>query len=138
MKILRAVFELPAKQHCQSSPFTPKLTQIGRQCCLASSSKISPRILIFSIAMSADYSFYVKSIFWVYISVLARVSPSFFSVYGPAFAPAFLVHDLIDREMSPLLLLGRTSNRKPEKNKYNKKTEMLREQTKKNNDIVTV
>ena len=32
------------------------------QCCLAGSSKMTPRILIFSIAMCADYSFYVKSI----------------------------------------------------------------------------
>ena len=31
------------------------------QCCLAGSSKTAPRILIFSIAMGADYSFYVKS-----------------------------------------------------------------------------
>ena len=29
---------------------------------LAGSSKMAPRILIFSIAMGADYSFYVKSI----------------------------------------------------------------------------
>ena len=45
-QILGAVLELPAKQHCQFSPF-----------CLASSSKTGPRILIFSIAMGADYSF---------------------------------------------------------------------------------
>ena len=32
------------------------------QCFLAGSSKTAPRILIFSIAMCADYSFYVKSI----------------------------------------------------------------------------
>ena len=61
IKILEAVLELPAKQYCQSSP---------------------PRILIFSFAMGADFSFYVKSIatyapaFSVYNnSVLARVSP---------------------------------------------------------------
>ena len=29
LKILGAVLELPAKQHCQSSPFTSKLGQIG-------------------------------------------------------------------------------------------------------------
>ena len=29
MKILGAVLELPSKQHCQSSPFTSKLGQIG-------------------------------------------------------------------------------------------------------------
>ena len=32
------------------------------QCCLAGSSKTAPRILILSIAMGADYSFYVKFI----------------------------------------------------------------------------
>ena len=30
IKILEAVLELPAKQHCQSSPFTSKLGQIGQ------------------------------------------------------------------------------------------------------------
>jgi hypothetical protein len=57
------------------------------QCCLAGSSKRTPRILIFLIAMGADYSFYVKSIgicaptFFEYIiSVLA-------SVLGENFAP---------------------------------------------------
>ena len=32
------------------------------QCCLAGSSKTAPRILIFSIAMGADHSFYMKTI----------------------------------------------------------------------------
>ena len=32
------------------------------QCCLAGSSKTDPRILIFSIVLGAEYSFYVKSI----------------------------------------------------------------------------
>jgi hypothetical protein len=36
------------------------------QCCLAGSSETAPRILIFSIAMGADYSFEVKNIdIWV-------------------------------------------------------------------------
>ena len=30
MKILGAMLELPAKQECQSSPFTSKLGQIGQ------------------------------------------------------------------------------------------------------------
>jgi hypothetical protein len=30
MKILGAVLELPVKQHCQFSPFTSKLGQIGQ------------------------------------------------------------------------------------------------------------
>jgi hypothetical protein len=29
IKILEAVLELPAKQHCQSSPITPKIDQMG-------------------------------------------------------------------------------------------------------------
>ena len=40
------------------------------QCCLAGSSKTAPRILIFSIAMGADNSFYVKFI--------ATYAPTFF------------------------------------------------------------
>ena len=64
MKILGAVLELPAKEHCQSKPIYLKigLTWPNRQCCLAGSSKMAPRILIFSIAMGADHSFYVKTI----------------------------------------------------------------------------
>jgi hypothetical protein len=95
MKILGAVLELPAKQHCQSSPYT--YLKIGpnwsnQQCCLAGSSKTAPRILIFfSIAMGADlYSFYVKSIatcaltFYGYvISVLASVA--YTSIHGAYF-----------------------------------------------------
>ena len=64
IQILGALLEVSAKQHCQSSPSTSKLGLIGqnRQCCLAGSSKRAPRILIFSIAMGVDYSFYVKTI----------------------------------------------------------------------------
>ena len=57
IKILGALLGLPAKQHCQSSPFAS-----NPQCCLAGSSKWAPRIFIFSIAMGAEYSSYVKSI----------------------------------------------------------------------------
>ena len=55
--------ELPAKQHCQIGPFTKKIGQNGLnwQCGLAGSSKTAPRILIFSIVLGAEYSFYVKS-----------------------------------------------------------------------------
>ena len=81
MKILGAVLELPAKQHCQTSPFTSKLDQIGQIGCLAGSAKTAPKILIFSIAMGADNSFYMKSIatfaltFFGYVhSVLASLS----------------------------------------------------------------
>jgi hypothetical protein len=58
IKILGAVLELPAKQHCQFSPFGP----FSWQCCLAGSSKIAPGILIFSMAMGADYLFELISI----------------------------------------------------------------------------
>ena len=83
IKILGAPLELLAKQHCQSSPFTSKLGQIlpNWQCCLGGSSKSAPRILIFSVAMGAEYLSYVKYIatfaliFFGYIfSVLANVS----------------------------------------------------------------
>ena len=47
IKILEAVLELPAKQHCQFSLF---------------GSKAAPRIYIFLIAMGADYLFEMKNI----------------------------------------------------------------------------
>ena len=64
IEILGAVLELPAKQHCQFSPFGPifEVNGLDWQCYLAGSSKTAPRILIFSIAMVADYSFDVKNI----------------------------------------------------------------------------
>ena len=68
IKILGAVLELPAKKHCQFSPFGPtsEVNGLDWQCCLAGSSKTAPRILIFSIAKGADYSFEVKNIeIWV-------------------------------------------------------------------------
>ena len=63
IKILGAVLDLPAKKQCQSSPFTSKigLNALNWQCCLAGSSKTAPRILIFSIAMGADYSYEAKN-----------------------------------------------------------------------------
>ena len=65
IKILGAVLELPAKQHCQFSPFGPifEVNGLDWQCYLAGSSKTAPRILIFSIAIGADYSFDIKSAF---------------------------------------------------------------------------
>ena len=53
IKILGAVLELPAKQHCQFGPFTKKSGKMGWQCCLAGSSKT---------VMGAKLSFYMKSI----------------------------------------------------------------------------
>ena len=44
-------------QNLKIGPRWPK-----RQSCLAGSSQMAPRILIFSIAMGADYSFYLKTI----------------------------------------------------------------------------
>ena len=63
IKILGAVLELPAKQHCQFSPFGPfyEVNGLDWQCYLAGSSKTAPRILIFSIAIGADYSYEVKN-----------------------------------------------------------------------------
>ena len=63
IKILGAVLELPAKQHCQFSPFGPlyEVNGLDWQCYLAGSSKMSPRILIFSIAIGADCSYEVKN-----------------------------------------------------------------------------
>ena len=72
IKILGVILELPAKQHCQNSPFGPFVVNgLDWQCCLDGSSKMAPRILIFSIAMGADCSFYVKSI--------ATYAPAFFA-----------------------------------------------------------
>ena len=67
IKILGAILDLPASQYCQFLPFQPIHLENGSnrlywQCCLAGSSKTVPRILIFSIAMSADYSFELISI----------------------------------------------------------------------------
>ena len=63
IKILGAVLELPAKQHCQYSPFGPifEVNELDWKCFLASSSKTAPRILIFSIALGANYSYEIKN-----------------------------------------------------------------------------
>ena len=66
-----------AKQHCQSTAIYLKIGP-NWQCCLAGSSKTAPRILIFSIAMGANYSFYVKSI--------PTCAPTFFGYYGDYFS----------------------------------------------------
>jgi hypothetical protein len=57
MKILGAVLEQPSY-----STANPAHLPQNWQCCLAGGSKTAPRILIFSIAMGADYSFHVKTI----------------------------------------------------------------------------
>ena len=64
IKILGAVLELPAKQHCQFSPFSPffEVNGLDWQCYLAGSSKRAPRIFIFSIVLGAENLPYVKSI----------------------------------------------------------------------------
>ena len=55
IKIVGAALELPAKYHCQFSPFGPifEVNGLDWQCYLAGSSKTAPRILTFSIAMGA-------------------------------------------------------------------------------------
>ena len=79
IKILGAVLELPAKQHCQFSPFGPffEVNGLDWQCYLAGSSKTAPRILIFSMAIGANYSFDIKS--------------------GFSIAPAFSLHKNFDK-----------------------------------------
>ena len=67
IKILGAVLELPAQQHSQFLPIQPIHLKNGPnglnwQCCLAGSYKAAPRILIFSTAMGASYSFELISI----------------------------------------------------------------------------
>ena len=59
IKILGAVLELPAKQHCQFSPFGSlyEVNGLDWQCYLAGSSKTAPTILILSITMGAKPSF---------------------------------------------------------------------------------
>ena len=63
IKILGAVLELPAKQHYRFLPIWPnfKVNGLDWQCCLAGGSKTAPRILIFSIAIGADYSYEMKN-----------------------------------------------------------------------------
>ena len=63
IKILGAVLELLAKQHCQFSPFGPifEVNGLDWQYYLAGSSKTAPMILIFSVAIGADYSYEVKN-----------------------------------------------------------------------------
>ena len=80
IKILGAILELPAKQ-----PIYPIYLKTGpnwpnQQCCLDGSSKMAPRILIFTIAVGAKYLSYLKSMatfaltfFGYIISVLASV-----------------------------------------------------------------
>ena len=68
MKTLGAVLELPAKQ------IQPTYLKIGPnwpngQCCLAGSSQMAPKILIFSIAIGANYSFIHRKLEIVTISI---------------------------------------------------------------------
>ena len=85
IKILGAVLELPAKPHCQFSPFGLffEVNGLDWQCCLAGSSKTAPRILIFSTAMGAKPSFYLKFI--------ATYAPAFFGYNNPVLARVILI-----------------------------------------------
>ena len=76
IKILGAVLALPAKQHCQSSPFGHFCGNWAGLAMLFSwKLKKAPRILIFSIAMGDDYSFDVKNIeIWpAFISIIIHL-----------------------------------------------------------------
>ena len=75
MKILGAVLELPAKQHCQFGKWAglAMLFSYG-------SSKTAPRIFIFSIVLGAEYlscvkliTIYAQTFFGYIISVFASV-----------------------------------------------------------------
>ena len=57
-KILGAILVLSAKQYCQFSQFGPvfEVNGLDWQCYLAGSFQSDPRILIYSIAIGADYS----------------------------------------------------------------------------------
>ena len=63
VEILGTVLDLPAKQHCQFSPFGPIFEVNGQdwQCYLAGSSNTAHRILNFSIAIGADHSQEMKN-----------------------------------------------------------------------------
>ena len=58
IKILGAGLELPAKQHYQEI----RQNGLNWQCCLDGSSKMAPKIFIFSTAMGTKPSFYMKFI----------------------------------------------------------------------------
>ena len=63
IKILGAVLELPAKKHSQFSPFGPivEVNGLDWRCYLAGSFKTALSILIFSIAVGANYSYEMKN-----------------------------------------------------------------------------
>ena len=63
IKIFGAVLELPGKLHCQFSPFDHfSVNGLDWQYCFADNFETAPKILIFSIAVGADYSFELISI----------------------------------------------------------------------------
>ena len=59
IKIMGAVLELLSKQPIQPIHQENGPNGLNWQCCLAGSSKTVPRILIFSMTMGADYTFYL-------------------------------------------------------------------------------
>jgi len=65
------------------------------QCCLAGSSKRAPRILIFSIAMGANYSFYVKFI-------ATRAPTSFGHIISILASDFNLVHEICEHRWHKL------------------------------------
>ena len=61
IKILWAVWQLPAKQHCQSAHFAQFLGKWAELAVLIpGNSKTATMILIFLIVLDAEYSLYVK------------------------------------------------------------------------------
>ena len=74
IKILGAVLELPAKQHCQENG----PNGLNQHCCLAGSSKMAPRILIFSIVLGDEYSYSPPSPFPPFPCSFLPFPPFFF------------------------------------------------------------
>ena len=70
------------------------------QCCLAGSSKTAPRILIFSIAMGADYSYEVKNIeIWV-PTFFKHINSFVATVIDGHFLLQFLIETIIKNNRS--------------------------------------
>ena len=92
IEIPGAALELPAKKHCQFSPFGTffEVNGLDWQCYLAGSSKTAPRILIFSISIGANFSFDIKSGFSIAPEFSLHKNLDIASVKGPA--KAILIH----------------------------------------------
>ena len=98
IQIPGAVLEIPAKQHCQFSPFGPlyEVNGLEWQCYLAGSSRTAPGILIFSIAIGVNRSYEMKSseiyapaFFKHFSSFIVTVNSSSLSLVMFSYNPTF-------------------------------------------------